>query len=72
MDIHPWTRYDVARARDEERLLRALATYRSLRGADGGAVAVTESGGRARLLDRMLRREPGSRAPAGSIAKGEA
>jgi hypothetical protein len=72
MDIHPWTKYDVARARDEERLLRALATYRSLRGADGGAVAVTESRGRTRLLDRVLRRELGSRAPASSIAKGEA
>jgi hypothetical protein len=72
VDIHPWTKYDVARARDEERLLRALATYRSLRGADGGAVAVAESGGRARLLDRVLRRALGSRAPASSIAKGEA
>jgi len=23
MDIHPWTKYEVARLRDEERLLRA-------------------------------------------------
>jgi hypothetical protein len=72
MDIHPWTKYDVARARDEERLLRAMTTYRSFRGADGGADAVTESGGRTRLLDRVLRRELDSRAPASSIAKGEA
>jgi hypothetical protein len=72
MDIHPWTKYEVARARDEERLLRALATYRSFRGADGGAVAVIESRGRTRLLDRVLRRELGSRARATSIAKGEA
>jgi hypothetical protein len=38
MDIHPWTKYDVARARDEERLLRAMAAYKALRGADGGAI----------------------------------
>jgi hypothetical protein len=73
MDIHPWTKYDVARARDEERLLRAMATYRSLRGADGGAVdRVAESGRRIRFLDRVLRRELGSRAPASAVAKGEA
>jgi hypothetical protein len=23
MDIHPWTKYEIARIRDEERLLRA-------------------------------------------------
>jgi hypothetical protein len=23
MDIHPWTKYEIARVRDEERLLRA-------------------------------------------------
>ncbi len=23
MDIHPWTKYEIARMRDEERLLRA-------------------------------------------------
>jgi hypothetical protein len=23
MDIHPWTKYEIARLRDEERLLRA-------------------------------------------------
>ena len=56
MDIHPWTKYEVARARDEERLLRAMATYRSLRGADGGLDSVVESrSSRARLVDRVLR-----------------
>jgi hypothetical protein len=73
MDVHPWTKYDVARARDEERLLRAMATYRSLRGADGGALdPAVESSAHIRLLHRMLRREVGKRAPASSIAKGEA
>lgn len=68
MDIHPWTTYELARARDEERLLRAMAAYRSLRGADGGAIdSVVESrSARNRLLDRLLRREVGvpARAPA--------
>jgi hypothetical protein len=66
MDIHPWTKYEIAQARDEERLLRAMAAYRSLRGADGGAVdtAVESRSGRIRLLDRLLRRELGAvRAP---------
>lgn len=74
MDIHPWTKYDIAQARDEERLLRAMATYRSLRGADGGAIDAVAAGrsGRIRLLDRMLRREVGTRVPARSVAKGQA
>jgi hypothetical protein len=73
MDIHPWTKYEVARARDEERLLRAMTTYRSLRGADGGAVdPAIESAGRIRRLHRVLRRGLGGRAAATSIAKGEA
>jgi hypothetical protein len=29
MDIHPWTKYEVARLRDEERLLRARAAMRA-------------------------------------------
>ena len=29
MDIHPWTKYEVARVRDEERLLRARAAMRA-------------------------------------------
>jgi hypothetical protein len=70
MDIHPWTKYDVARARDEERLLRAMATYRSLRGHDGGAIgSTTEVRSERRLLDRLLRREVGNRAPAMPVAK---
>lgn len=74
MDIHPWTKYEVARARDEERLLRAMATYRSLRGADGGAVdpTVDRRSSRMRLLHRVLRREAGEHVPARAVAKGQA
>lgn len=74
MDIHPWTKYDIAQARDEERLLRAMATYRSLRGSDGGAAdpVAERHSGRIRLLDRMLRREVGARLPARPVAKGQA
>jgi len=62
MDTHPWTKYELAAARNEERLLRAMAAYKSLRGADGGAIeSVVESrSGRIRLLDRLLRREVGA------------
>jgi hypothetical protein len=66
MVMHPWTKYDVARARDDERHLRAMAAYQALRGKDGGAVdlGVESRAGRIRLLDRILRREVGAvRAP---------
>lgn len=66
MDIHPWTKYEIAAARDEERRLRAMAAYKALRGADGGAVGIAaESRSARRLLDRLLRREVGvaTRAP---------
>jgi hypothetical protein len=29
MDIHPWTKYEIAHLRDEERLLRARAAMRA-------------------------------------------
>ena len=67
MDIHPWTKYEVAAVRDEERRLRAMAAYHALRGADGGLVdvAVESRSSRGRLLDRLLRREiVGVRVPA--------
>jgi hypothetical protein len=57
MDIHPWTKYEIARIRDEERLLRARAAMQSreLRTAQE-----VETGGvvRTSLLDRLRRREP--------------
>ena len=66
MDIHPWTKYEVAAFRDEERQLRAMAAYKALRGADPGlvdATAVESRSSRGRLLDRLLRRELAVRAP---------
>ena len=46
MDIHPWTRYEIARIRDEERLLRAreaslVREARAAAGSDGDAGAQT-------------------------------
>ncbi len=57
MDIHPWTKYEIARLRDEERLLRARAAMqvREVRKSDVGEV-----GGTARAsswLERLRRRE---------------
>ena len=65
MDIHhPWTTYEVARLRDEERLLRARAAMqvRELRKPD-----VVEVGGTALAsswLDRLLRRDVAANQPA--------
>lgn len=67
MDIHPWTMHEIARARNEEKLLRGLAAYHALRALSEQAAerrAATGSAGRIRLLDRLLRRE--TRAPARS------
>jgi hypothetical protein len=56
--FHPWTKYEVARLRDEERLLRARDAMhvRELRESHtelGGAPARPAS-----WLDRLRRREP--------------
>lgn len=62
MGIHPWTKYEIARARDEERLLRGLAAYQALRAREEQAaelVATAGSGGRMRILDRLRRRDVG-------------
>jgi len=42
MDIHPWTKYEIARLRDEERLLRAREAMHAseLRNSDVGDVGV--------------------------------
>lgn len=59
MDIHhPWTRYEVARLRDEERLLRARAAMqvREIRRSD--AAEVGETARASSWLDRLRRREP--------------
>lgn len=69
MDVnHAWTKYELARARDEERLLRAMSAYKALRGRDAGVegLAVETRAARHRLLDRILRRElTAVRTPAG-------
>jgi hypothetical protein len=66
MDMHPWTKYDVAAGCDAERQARALAAYHALRGADGGMadIAAESRSARIRLLDRLLRREIGVARPA--------
>jgi len=62
MDIHPWTMYEIAQARHEERVLRGLAAYQALRAREersDESVATAGSRGRVRILDRLRRRETG-------------
>ena len=57
MDIHPWTNYEIARIRDEERLLRARDAMRAREVRDPGA----EVGAGVRAapwFDRLRRRDP--------------
>jgi hypothetical protein len=64
MDTHPWTQYEVARLRDEERLFRARDAMRAreLPRHDGnGTTARAVS-----WLDRLLRRDP---APEGATVR---
>jgi hypothetical protein len=58
MDIHPWTKYEMARLHDEERLLRARDAMRAreLRDSDVGDVGVGARAGS--WLGRLRRREP--------------
>lgn len=65
MDIHhPWTKYEIARLRDEERLLRARAAMqvRELRRSE--AAEVGETAGAFSWLDRLRRRDAVSEQPA--------
>ena len=69
MDIHPWTMYEIAQARHEERVLRGLAAYQALRAREEREAELgveTRSARRVRLLDRLRRREVGV---AGSSAR---
>jgi hypothetical protein len=54
--FHPWTKYEIARIRDEERLLRArdAGHLRAIRDARGEEL---EADGRTSWLDRLRRRE---------------
>lgn len=56
MDIHPWTKYEIARIRDEERLLRARAAMRAgeLREPDLGNAETGAATGS--LFDRLFKR----------------
>ena len=71
MDInHPWTKYEIARLRDEERLLRARSAMRAIESRDAGDVEQT---GRVQvaesLVDRLRRLGLAvKRVPAGSEA----
>jgi hypothetical protein len=52
--FHPWTKYEVARLRDEERLLRARAAMHL---AELRIAEEVESPARPSLLDRLRRRD---------------
>ena len=57
MDIHhPWTRYEVARLRDEERLLRARAAMQVKEARRSDAIEVGEPASASSWLDRLRRR----------------
>jgi len=70
MDIHPWTKYEIARLRDEERLLRARS---AMRASEARRARDVEQAGRAQagesVLNRLRRLGLGvKRAPASSGA----
>ena len=71
MDTHPWTNYEVARMRDEERLLRARTAMlvREAREARRSELQIGEPTRASSLLQRFRRsRVVADRTPAGSGA----
>lgn len=59
MYVHPLMRHEVARARDEERLVRSLAAYRAMRAQEEQSPQAAVAGmskDRLRILDRLRRR----------------
>jgi hypothetical protein len=71
MDIHPWTNYEVARLRNEERLLRARDAMRALEVRETSPDQPTADRTRRRgsLLGRVLRHgAPAAPAQAGTEA----
>lgn len=52
--IHPWTMYEVARSRDEERELRAQAYRRALRAKKESEARSESSSATAGWLERAL------------------
>jgi len=57
MDIHPWTKYEIARIRDEERLLRARAAMHASEFRSSDADEVGQSTRAVSWLDRLRRRD---------------
>ena len=57
MDInHPWTKYEIARLRDEERLLRARSAMRAIEAREAQDVGHTERVQDSEsLIDRLRR-----------------
>jgi hypothetical protein len=72
MDIHPWTKYEIGRLRDEERLLRARDAMRAVALGEtyDGEVGVGDVGRTVSWRDRILRRRVSVErpSPAGSGA----
>ena len=58
MDIHPWTKYEIARLRDEERLLRARAALRAHELREPRVDEVGAAPSAVSWLDRLRRRAP--------------
>lgn len=58
MDIHPWTKYELARMRDEERLLSARDALRARELREPELVGGVAKAGATSWLDRLLRRDP--------------
>jgi hypothetical protein len=54
MDIHPWTKYEIARLRNEERLLRAYYVQRALEAPEEEPGDATVSPRPRRFLRRVL------------------
>jgi hypothetical protein len=62
MDIHPWTKYEIARLRDEERLLRARDARHVVEARAAASADSPEAPSRTGFawISRMRRREAGS------------
>jgi hypothetical protein len=61
MDVHPWSKYEIAHTRHEERVLRGIAAYNALRAHDVGKDSLDVEKSEVepiRLLDRLLHRVP--------------
>ena len=67
MSTHPLMQNEIAQARSAEKLARGLAAYRALRAREEQVAEVGTGGAaarRIRFVDRLRRREAGTRGPA--------